>query len=181
MRIGYARVSTDEQNLDMQLDALERDGCEKVYQDKASGATTERDGLARAFEMLREGDTFVVWKLDRLGRSVPHLIQTINDLKERGVEFRSLNEHIDTNGAAGQLMFNIFASFAQFERDVIRERTRAGIAAARARGRFGGRKPKLDAGAIEMARELLKTHPLADVAGVLKVSESTIRRRVMKR
>lgn len=180
MKIGYARVSTDEQNLDLQLDALQRDGCEKVYTDKASGASTERDGLTRAFEMLRPGDTFEVWKLDRLGRSVPHLIATINDLQARGIEFRSLNEHIDTSGAAGQLMFNIFASFAQFERDVIRERTKAGIAAARARGRCGGRKPKLDDAAKQMARELLKTHPLADVAGVLHVSESTIRRRVMK-
>lgn len=179
MNIGYARVSTLDQNLDLQTDDLRRAGCERIFTDKASGALASREGLGLALDFVREGDTLVVWKLDRLGRSVPHLITTINDLKVRGVEFRSLNEHFDTTGAAGQLMFNIFASFAQFERDLIRERTVAGIAAARARGRCGGRKPKLDAAGIEAGLELLKTRPLKDVAHILHVSESTVRRRVM--
>jgi DNA invertase Pin-like site-specific DNA recombinase len=179
MLIGYARVSTTEQNLDLQTDALKRAGCDRTFTDKISGATSERPGLAHVFDILREGDTLVVWKLDRLGRSLQHLVQTVNDLHARGIGFKSLNESIDTSSAAGKLIFHVFAALAEFERDLIRDRTRAGIAAAKARGRTGGRKEKLTDDAKGAARELLKTRPLPEVASVLGVSESTLRRRVV--
>src|SRR5690349_15412935 len=140
MLIGYARVSTDDQTLDLQLDALKAAGCERrrVYTDTASGAKTDRPGLAKALDMLREGDILVVWRLDRLGRSLPHLIEVVGDLKGRHIGFKSLTENIDTTTPAGELIFHIFASLAQFERELIRERTMAGLVAARARGRKGG-------------------------------------------
>src|SRR5262249_27512818 len=143
MIIGYARVSTRDQNLALQQDALRKAGCERIYTDKVGGATSDRAGLARALEALREGDTFVVWKLDRLGRSLTHLVSTVADLQARGVGFRSLCENIDTTSGAGKLVFHIFAALAEFERDIIRERTHAGLAAARARGRLGGRPKAL--------------------------------------
>src|SRR5690242_5876198 len=143
MQIGYARVSTGEQTLDLQLDALKRAGCERVYRDVASGAKTDRRGLTDALDHLRDGDTLVVWRLDRLGRSLRHLIETNTDLDKRGISFKSLTEQIDTTTSGGKLVFHIFGALAEFERDLIKERTTAGLAAARARGRVGGRPKKL--------------------------------------
>ena len=134
MLIGYARVSTTDQNLDLQQDALKAAGCERILTDTASGAKTERPGLNKALAECRSGDTLVVWKLDRLGRSLPHLVETVRELVARGVGFRSLQENIDTTTSGGKLIFHIFASLAEFERDIIRERTNAGLTAARARG-----------------------------------------------
>ena len=135
MLIGYARISTLDQTLALQQDALTAAGCQELYTDTASGSLAERPGLTAAFSHLRSGDTLVVWRLDRLGRSLPHLIRTITELSERGVGFRSLQEQIDTTTSGGKLIFHIFGALAEFERDVIRERTRAGLSAARARGR----------------------------------------------
>src|ERR671932_2864777 len=151
MLIGYARVSTDEQNLDLQLSALKQAGCEQLYTDKVSGTKATRPGLEEAFSHLRAGDTFVVWRLDRLGRSLRHLIDTVTDLQERGVGFKSLTESIDTTTGGGKLVFHVFAALAEFERDIIRERTHAGLTAARARGRRGGR-PKV--AALDDARKV---------------------------
>jgi DNA invertase Pin-like site-specific DNA recombinase len=144
MLIGYARVSTLEQNLDLQEDALKAAGCKKIYTDKTGGAKAERPGLERALADVRPGDSLVVWKLDRLGRSLKHLIETVTDLSERGVGFRSLQEAIDTTTSGGKLIFHVFGALAEFERDIIRQRTLAGLAAARARGRKGGRPRHLD-------------------------------------
>ena len=144
MLIGYARVSTHEQNLDLQEDALKAAGCKKVYTDKTSGTRAERPGLEKALADVRPGDSLVVWKLDRLGRSLKHLIETVTDLSHRGVGFRSLQEAIDTTTSGGKLIFHVFGALAEFERDIIRERTLAGLAAARARGRTGGRPRNLD-------------------------------------
>ncbi len=140
MNIGYARVSTGEQTLDLQLDALEKDGCDKVFTETASGAKSDRPLLQDALAYARPGDTLVVWRLDRLGRSLPHLIDTVTDLRERGIGFRSLTEQIDTTTPGGKLVFHVFGALAEFERDLIRERTKAGLAVARARGRRGGRR-----------------------------------------
>ena len=142
MLIGYARVSTQDQKLSSQRDALKKAGCERIYTDKISGASENRSGLDKAMDQLRPGDTLVVWKLDRLGRSLSHLVELVNNLKEREIGFRSLQENIDTTSGVGKLVFHIFASLAEFERDLIRERTIAGLNSARARGRLGGR-PKV--------------------------------------
>src|SRR5918911_1532771 len=139
MHIGYARVSTQDQTLDLQLDALKKEGCEKFYTDTASGAKAEREGLEEALNYAREGDILVVWRLDRLGRSLRHLIETITLLNNRKVGFKSITENIDTTTSGGKLVFHIFGALAEFERDIIRERTTAGLNAARARGRLGGR------------------------------------------
>src|ERR671926_1954198 len=139
MLIGYARVSTHDQTLDLQLDALKKAGCEKFYTDTASGGKAEREGLDEALNYAREGDVLVVWRLDRLGRSLRHLIETITLLNGRKVGFRSLTENIDTTTSGGKLVFHIFGALAEFERDIIRERTNAGLTAARARGKIGGR------------------------------------------
>jgi len=139
MLVGYARVSTTDQNLDLQDDALQTAGCERMFTDIASGAKAERPGLNQALKECRKGDTLVVWKLDRLGRSLPHLVETVRDLADKGIGFKSLQENIDTTTSGGKLIFHIFASLAEFERDLIRERTHAGLSAARARGRKGGR------------------------------------------
>src|SRR5689334_7385103 len=138
MLIGYARVSTGEQTLDLQTDALRAAGCDRLFTDTISGASTERVGLAAALDISRSGDTLVVWRLDRLGRSLRHLIETITTLEKQGVGFRSLTEAIDTTSPGGKLVFHLFGALAEFERDLIRARTRAGMAAARARGRVGG-------------------------------------------
>ena len=141
MKIGYARVSTDDQNLSLQLDALKEAGCGKIYRDKASGAKAQRPGLQEALEYLREGDTLVVWRLDRLGRSLKHLIETVQVLEERGVGFQSLQEAIDTTTSGGKLVFHIFGALAEFERNLIRERTNAGLQAAQgARAQRGATK-----------------------------------------
>jgi DNA invertase Pin-like site-specific DNA recombinase len=178
MRVGYARVSTHEQNLTLQLDALRKAGCERVFEDKASGAKSERPGLAKAREMLRPGDTLVVWRLDRLGRSLKHLIDTVTELDEAGVGFLSLTENIDTTTNGGRLVFHIFGALAEFERGLIRERTLAGLAAARARGRKGGRPKKMDAKKLSQAKALLASgdQSVADVASLLNVGRATLYR-----
>ena len=155
MDIGYARVSTGEQTLDLQLDALKHAGCGKIYQETASGAKAERPVLDEVLGYLRKGDTLVVWRLDRLGRSLQHLIDVVAALAERGIGFKSLTEQIDTTTPGGKLIFHVFGALAEFERDLIRERTQAGLAAARARGRLGGRPKKLaDVKQVELARTL---------------------------
>src|SRR3954447_10940264 len=152
MLIGYARVSTQDQTLDLQLDALKNAGCGKIYTDTASGAKAERKGLEEALDYVREGDILVVWRLDRLGRSLRHLIETITFLNNRKVGFRSLTENIDTTTSGGKLVFHIFGALAEFERDIIRERTTAGLEAARARGRFGGRRSVMTPAKLRLAQ-----------------------------
>jgi DNA invertase Pin-like site-specific DNA recombinase len=145
MLIGYARVSTHNQTLNLQRDSLKQAGCTRIFEDHISGTKEERIGLQEAYSHLRAGDTLVVWRLDRLGRSLRHLIDTITALQEQGIGFRSLQEQIDTTSSSGKLIFHIFGSLAEFERDLIRERTQAGLQAARSRGRVGGRPRRLDA------------------------------------
>ena len=181
MLIGYARVSTGEQTLDLQLDALQQTGCEKTYRETASGAAAERPVLADVVGYLRPGDTLVVWRLDRLGRSLRHLIETIAALAERGIGFKSLTEQIDTTTSGGKLVFHVFGALAEFERDLVRERTHAGLAAARARGRLGGRPRALDTPAkVAMARALHadKRHSVADICRTLGISRATLYRYV---
>lgn len=181
MLVGYARVSTDDQNLDLQLDALKSASCEQVFSDKLSGTVTNREGLTQALAYARPGDTLVVWKLDRLGRTVKGLIEFVDQLKERGVQFRSLTDGIDTSTTAGRFFFHVMAALAQMERELIRERTNAGLAAARARGRLGGRKPKLDASKLESARTLLDAKvEVGVVAKNLGVSRTTLYRALAK-
>jgi DNA invertase Pin-like site-specific DNA recombinase len=178
MLIGYARVSTQDQNLDLQKDALKAVGCKEIYEDTASGADFKREGLTEALKYLREGDTLVVWKLDRLGRSLKQLIETVNALSAKGVGFQSLQEHIDTTTSGGKLIFHIFASLAEFERDIIKERTKAGLSAARARGRLGGRPRSMDQKKIDMAKDLLKdrNRPIKEICEVLGISKGTLYR-----
>jgi DNA invertase Pin-like site-specific DNA recombinase len=176
MMIGYARVSTHDQNLDLQRDALEAAGCEKVYEDKVSGASRARNGLDSTLDALREGDTLVVWRLDRLGRSLKHLIEVVGDLEKRGVGFKSLQESIDTTSSTGNLVFQIFGAIAEFERNLIRERTHAGLAAARARGRKGGRAVKLSPQRQKLLYELYdaKEKSIREVCEVLGISKKTL-------
>ncbi len=175
--IGYARVSTQDQNLELQREALIKAGCQKVFEDKVSGSRAERLGLATALEMLREGDTLVVWKLDRLGRSVKQLIGLIGELSEQGVQFKSLTDSIDTGTPSGRFFFHVMASLAEMERELIVERTRAGLEVARQLGRKGGRKPKMTASKIESAKKLLASGvPPKDVAKNLGVSIPTLYR-----
>jgi DNA invertase Pin-like site-specific DNA recombinase len=180
MLIGYARVSTSEQNLDFQLDALDKSGCEKVFTDTVSGSKAARPGLDEALSHLRSGDTLVVWRLDRLGRSLRHLIDTIQALSDRGVGFKSLQESIDTTTPGGKLVFHVFGALAEFERDLIRERTNAGLKAARARGRKGGRPKSLSDKQRQQAVTLLKdsSNSIADICRTLKISRSTLYRYV---
>jgi len=180
--VGYARVSTYDQELNLQTDALKKQGCreDRLFVDQASGARPQRPGLERCLETLRKGDVLLVWRLDRLGRSMPHLVQLIEELRERGVGFRSICDGaIDTTTASGELIFNIFSALAQFERRLIQERTRAGLEAARARGRKGGRKP-LDPKdpRVQMAQTMYKdkSMPLNDVCKTLGISRSTFYR-----
>src|ERR671916_504900 len=154
MLIGYARVSTQEQTLNLQRDASTTAGCTKIFTDTASGAKAERKGLYEALNYVRKGDTFVVWRLDRLGRSLPHLITTMTSLEERGIGFKSLTENIDTTTSGGKLIFHIFGALAEFERNLIRERTQAGLTAARARGETGGRPKVLTGKKLHIARDL---------------------------
>ncbi|WP_238774485.1 recombinase family protein [Prescottella equi] len=173
--LGYARVSTAEQTLDLQSDALSVAGCSRIWTDVASGATTSRPELDSLFSHLRAGDTLVVWRLDRLGRNLPHLLQTITDLEEKGVGFRSLTESIDTTTAGGKLIFNIFGALASFERDLIRERTAAGLAAARARGKVGGRPRKMTDSRIRQARKMREGGmSQTEIAEVLGVGRTTL-------
>lgn len=177
-RIGYARVSTDDQNLDLQLDALHRAGIadDCLYSDTASGKDAERKELAACLKALREGDTLVVWRLDRLGRSLPDLVRIIGELEKKGVGFESLTEKIETSSAAGKLVFHVFAALAEFERNLIRERTRAGLVAARARGRSGGRRPKLTPQQVKEIKRLMSdpTIPVSQIAERYNVSRTTI-------
>ncbi len=178
MLVGYARVSTLGQTLDPQKDALGQAGCERIFTDVASGAQGPREGLTEALRFLREGDTLVVWKLDRLGRSVKHLIEMVTELKERQVEFQSLQEQIDTSTSGGKLIFHVFGALAEFERDLIRERTQAGLVAARARGRRGGRPRAMDEKQVAIARSLMKDpdNSVADICQILRVSRATLYR-----
>jgi DNA invertase Pin-like site-specific DNA recombinase len=177
-RIGYARVSTDDQNLDLQADALHNAGCEQIYEEKASGKTAgaDRPELAHCLRALRAGDILIVWRLDRLGRSLADLVRTVSDLERRGIGFESLTERIETGSAAGRLIFHVFASLAEFERNLIRERTKAGLDAARARGRTGGRKPSLDAKQTREIRAMLSDPNIrvTDISKRYGVSRTTI-------
>jgi DNA invertase Pin-like site-specific DNA recombinase len=177
MLIGYARVSTHEQTLNLQRDALTKEGCAKIFTDTASGAKTERKGLDEALSYVRKGDTLVVWRLDRLGRSLPHLITTLTGLEERGIGFKSLTENIDTTTSGGKLIFHIFGALAEFERNLIRERTTAGLLAARARGKKGGRPQALTSKQLGIARDLYeKRHPIVEICRTLKISRATMYR-----
>jgi DNA invertase Pin-like site-specific DNA recombinase len=175
--IGYARVSTQDQHLHLQQDALKNAGCIKIFTDTISGSTIERKGLDEALEYLRPGDTLVVWRLDRLGRSLKHLIETITALQGKGIGFKSLTENIDTETSGGKLIFHIFGALAEFERNLIRERTNAGLIAARARGKKGGRpkSPISDDKKLQMARKMYedKTIPVEDIYKGLGIPRST--------
>jgi DNA invertase Pin-like site-specific DNA recombinase len=173
MLIGYARVSTIDQNLTLQLDALKQAGCEKIFEDKASGGKVDRPGLQSVLNFAREGDTVLVWGLDRLGRSLKHLIEMVTQLNERRIGFRSLQEAIDTTTSGEKLAFQIFGALAEFERNLIRERTQAGLEAARARGRNGGRPKALDRKKVELAYELYdaKKHTIREVCQILGISK----------
>ena len=179
MLIGYARVSTTDQTLALQRDALQKAGCERIFTDTASGSIADRRGLEEAISQLRPGDALVVWRLDRLGRSLRHLIETITGLHSRGIGFKSLTEQIDTTTSGGKLIFHIFGALAEFERDIIRERTQAGLAAARARGRQGGR-PKLSSTTrkVALARKLYEDRetPVQDICRDLNISRATLYR-----
>lgn len=176
MKIGYARVSTDDQNLSLQLDALKDADCGRIYRDKASGAKAQRPGLQEALEHLREGDMLVVWRLDRLGRSLKHLIETVQLLEERRIGLQSLQEAIDTTTSGGKLVFHIFGALAEFERNLIRERTQAGLQAARARGRKGGRPKALDEKKQALLYQLYdeKKYSVKQICKMVGVSKSTL-------
>jgi DNA invertase Pin-like site-specific DNA recombinase len=179
MLIGYARVSTEDQHLDLQLDALKAAGCYQVCTDKLSGASKLRPGLEEAFKYLREGDTLVVWKLDRLGRTVKGLVDMVGELEAKGIHFRSLTDSIDTGSVSGKFFFHVMAALAEMERGLLKERTNAGLAAARARGRLGGRKPVMDSTKIAAARKLLDAGmPATEVAKQLGVGRATLYRTV---
>ncbi len=175
-RIGYARVSTDDQRLDLQRDALMQGGCGVIYEEAARGKNTTKPELEQCPKALRAGDTLVVWRLNRLGRSLPDLVQIVADLARQGVGFESLTEKIETGSAAGELVFHVFAALAEFERGLIRERAQAGLAAARARGRAGGRKPKLDDQQVREIKVLLRDPDIqaTDVARRYGVSRTTL-------
>ena len=174
--IGYARVSTDDQNLDLQRDALKKAGCEVIYEETASGKNTSRPELEHCRKALREGDTLIVWRLDRLGRSLPDLVTIVSELENAGISFESVTEKIETGSAAGKLIFHVFAALAEFERNIIRERTHAGLAAARARGRKGGRKAALNEKEVREIRLLLgdPDNQVINIAKRYGVSRATI-------
>ncbi|EJD6659813.1 recombinase family protein [Enterobacter cloacae] len=175
MQIGYIRVSTNEQNTDLQRNALICSGCELIFEDKMSGKSTERPGLKRALRRLSEGDTLVVWKLDRLGRSMRHLVMLIEELRQRGVSFKSLTDSIDTSTSMGRFFFHVMSALAEMERELIVERTRAGLAAAREKGRIGGRKRIMTTDIIGRARNMFANGAtLRQVALILEVSEKTV-------
>ncbi len=182
MKVGYTRVSTQDQNQDMQLDALKNAGCEKFFSDKASGAKSDRPGLHEALEYLRKGDCLVVWKLDRLGRNLKHLIEIVEDLKSKKIGFTSLQDGFDTTTNGGKFVFQIFGAMAEFERDLIRERTMAGLDAARARGRTGGRKEKLNATQVAALKTMYdsKNHSLGEICSTFGITKPTIYRYLEK-
>ena len=176
MKVGYARVSTSDQDLSLQIDALEGAGCEKIFHDQISGSQYERTGLIDAMEYLRPSDTLVVWRLDRLGRSLSHLIELVNQLAEQDIGFQSLQEAIDTTTSGGLLVFHIFGALAEFERNLIRERTQAGLEAARKRGRLGGRPRSLDTNKTELLYRLYdeKNHTIREICEMLEIPRSTL-------
>ena len=176
MLIGYARVSTHDQNLDLQRDALRAAGCERLYEDRLSGAASARPGLEKLREVLRAGDTLVVWRLDRLGRSLKDLIAWVTWLEEQGAGLRSLTESLDTTTPGGRLTFHIFGALAEFERTLIRDRTQAGLAAARARGRKGGRRHSLDADRRALAVRLYEERqmPISRICAMMGISKPTL-------
>lgn len=178
MRIAYARVSTEDQTLDLQIDALKADGCESIYQEHASGKSSARPELESCLKALRAGDSLVVWRLDRLGRNLADLIRIVNDLEGRGVGFVSLTEQINTTTPSGKLVFHLFACLAEFERNLIKERTQAGLKSARARGRIGGRPAKLTGKNLAMAKALMgdRTNDVGDIASRFGVHRSTLYR-----
>lgn len=178
MLVGYARVSTQDQNLDLQKDELTKVGCEKIFYDIASGAKSDRTGLNEAIEYIREGDILVVWKLDRLGRSLKHLIEIVSELEKGKIGFKSLRENIDTTSPGGKLIFHVFGALAEFEREIIRERTNAGLSAARSRGKKGGRPKAMDDKKVVMAKALFndKKNSIKDICETLKVSKPTLYR-----
>src|SRR5512147_1231689 len=178
MFVGYARVSTQDQTLDLQKDALEKIGCTRIFTDTASGAQAEREGLEEALNYVREGDILVVWRLDRLGRSLKHLIETITTLNNRKIGFKSIQGNIDTTTSGGKLVFHIFGALAEFERDIIRERTQAGLTAARARGRNGGRPKALTPNKQEMAQALYKdkNNTIDEICRTLNIARATLYR-----
>jgi DNA invertase Pin-like site-specific DNA recombinase len=178
MLIGYCRVSTDEQSLDLQLDALKHEGVEKVFQDTASGANDDRPGLAEALKFARPGDTLVVWRLDRLGRSVRHLVNTVHELEEQKIQLRSIQEQLDTGSPGGRLIFHVFGALAEFERDLLRQRTNAGLEAARRRGRIGGRKRKLSRDQVDEVLDAVTAgrRTQAEMARLFDVNPATISR-----
>ena len=182
--IGYARVSTTEQHLHLQQDALAKAGCLKIFTDTTSGVKAERKGLAEALDYIRNGDTLVVWRLDRLGRSLKDLIERITELNSRNIGFKSLNEQIDTTTSGGKLIFHIFGALAEFERDIIKERTNAGLTAARARGRQGGRPRSSlsDERKLQMARQMYanKNLPVREICKALGIPRSTFYKYVRK-
>lgn len=181
MLIGYARVSTSDQNTGLQIDALERAGCSQVFTDLGSGAVTARPQLTKALATLKSGDVLAVWKLDRLGRSLSHLIQLTNELAARGVGFKSLSEAIDTTSASGKLLLHMLGALAEFERSLITERTQAGLAAAKKRGVKLGRKQKLTGRRLDQARKMIADgHRAAEVAEVVQVSRATLYRALPK-
>ncbi len=176
MKIGYARVSTVEQNLNLQIDALKKAGCERIITDEISGVKSERQGLQELATILRKGDEVIVWRLDRLGRSLKHLIELINYFNEVGVIFTSLQESINTNNSTGKLIFHIFGALSEFERNLILERTKAGLDSARARGRLGGRPKKLNKDKRLFAKELYdsKKYSLLQICSMFSISKPTL-------
>lgn len=176
MLIGYARISTDDQNLALQHDALTAAGCEKIYEDRISGARTERPGLTLALEVARAGDTLIVWRLDRLGRSLKDLIALAERLEQQKVGLKSLKEMLDTTSSGGRLIFHMFGALAEFERDLIRERTQAGLSAARARGRLGGRPKLLSPDKRKLAVQLYraKEHSIVEICRLMGISKPTL-------
>lgn len=180
MFIGYARVSTNDQALKAQIDELKKKKCDPIFTDIASGVSEERPGLDKALAYLRKGDTLVVYKLDRLGRSLRHLIDTVNTLSERGTSFISISESLDTSTSGGRLIFHVFGALAEFERELIVERTQAGLIAARARGRNGGRPKKLDNEKLKIAKDLMSNpaNGIKDICKSLQISRSTLYRNI---
>ncbi len=176
MLVGYARVSTDDQNLNLQRDALDQAGCEQIFEDQISGAKSERLGLQQALQYARAGDSIVVWRLDRLGRSLKDLIEMVIQLESRGIGLKSLQEAIDTSSSSGKLIFHIFGALAEFERNLIRERTQAGLQAARARGRKGGRPNSLNKDKQALAVKLYdeKRHTVNQICEMMEVSKPTL-------
>lgn len=183
MKIGYSRISTQEQNADLQLDALKKAGCEKFFSDRVSGAKADRPGLAEALAYARAEDSLVVWRLDRLGRNLKHLLEVVEGLEKRGIGFVSIQDGVDTATNGGKFVFHIFGALAEFERNLIRERTRAGLEAARARGRIGGRKEKLTSTQIATLKAMYesKAHALGEICNTFHITKPTLYRYLEKK